>query len=124
MGNGDYLPITHIGSIALQTPQGTLPLKEVLVCPEITKSLLSVSKLTSNFPYEITFDSEFVLVKDKGTKHVITQGKIYKNLYMLKDVRHQAFYSSRQQAASASIWHHRLVTPTMIFFNSFQEIRR
>lgn len=66
MGNGDYLPITHVGSIALQTPHGTLPLKEVLVFPKITKSLLSVSKLTSYFPCEITFDSETVLVKDKG----------------------------------------------------------
>lgn len=49
-----------------------------------------------------------MLVKDKGTKQVITQGKRYKNLYMLKDVKHQAFYSSRQQAASAAVWHHRL----------------
>lgn len=96
VGNGDYLPITHVGSIALQTPQGTLPLKEVLVCPEITKSLLSVSKLTSDFSCEITFDSESVLVKDNGTIQVITQRNRYKNLYMLKDVRHQAFCSSRQ----------------------------
>ena len=108
VGNGDYLPITHVGSIALQTPQGTLPLKEVLVCPEITKSLLSVSKLTSEFSCEITFDSESVLVKDNGTKQVITQRNRYKNLYMLKDVRHQAFCSSRQQAKSVAVWHRRL----------------
>ena len=42
VGNGDFLPITHVGSIALQTPQGILPLNDVLVCPDITKSLLSV----------------------------------------------------------------------------------
>ena len=39
VGNGDYLPITHVGSVALQTPSGTLPLEDVLVCPAITKSL-------------------------------------------------------------------------------------
>ena len=87
VGNGDFLPITHVGSVALQTPQGTLPLEDVLVCPDITKSLLSVSKLTSDYPCEITFDSESVLVKDKGTKQVITQGNRHKNLYILKDVR-------------------------------------
>lgn len=53
VGNGDYLPITHIGSVALQTPTGTLPLEDVLVCPAITKSLLSVSKLTSDFPVNL-----------------------------------------------------------------------
>lgn len=50
VGNGNFLPITHVGSIALQTPQGTLPLNDVLICPGITKSMLSVSKLTSDYP--------------------------------------------------------------------------
>lgn len=42
VGNGDYLPITHVSSFALQLSQDTLPLNDVLVCPAITKSLLSV----------------------------------------------------------------------------------
>lgn len=84
-----------MGSIALQTPKGTLPLQDVLVCPDITKSLLSVSKLTSDYPCEITFDDSTVLVKDKVAKQVITQGHRNKDLYVLKDVRFQAFYSSR-----------------------------
>lgn len=51
VGNGDFLPITHVGSVDLHTPQGTLlPLNDVLFCPEITKNLLSVSKLTSDYP--------------------------------------------------------------------------
>lgn len=36
VGNGDYLPITHIGSIPVHTPKGILPLADVLVCPAIT----------------------------------------------------------------------------------------
>ena len=105
VGNGDYLPITHIGSIPLHTPKGILPLDDVLVCPAITKSLLSVSKLTSDYPCEFTFDDESVLVKDKVTKQVITQGRRHKDLYVLKDFRFQAFYSTRQQAACEKIWH-------------------
>ena len=65
VGNGDFLPITHVGSIALPSLSGTLPLKDVLVCPQITKSLLPVSKLTDDYPCEFKFDSRNVLVKDK-----------------------------------------------------------
>lgn len=112
VGNGDFLPITHVGSVALHTNQGTLlPLNDVLVCPEITKNLMYVSKLTSDFPCEITFDSENVCIKDKVTKEVITKGRRHKDLYMLKDAKFQAFYSNRQQATSAEVWHQRLGHP-------------
>lgn len=108
VGNGDYLPITHVGSISLQTPQGTLPLKDILICPGITKSLLFVSKLTADYPCEFTFDANSVCVKDKATSKVITQGRRHKDLYVLKDSRFQAFYSTRQQATSDCVWHKRL----------------
>ena len=114
VGNGDFLPITHVGSVSLQTPQGTLlPLDDVLVCPEITKNLLSVSKLTKDYPCEITFDADAVFVKDKVTKAVITQGIRLRDLYMLKNARFQAFYSNRQQATSDGVWHQRLGHPHM-----------
>lgn len=109
--NRDYLPITHVSSIALHTPQGILPLDDVLVCPGIKKSLLSVSKLTSYYPCEISFDSVSIYVKDKGTNRVIAQGRRHKELYVLKDTRFQAYYSSRQQATSDGIWHQRLSHP-------------
>ena len=111
VGNGVFLPITHVGSIPLHTNKGILPLNDVLVCPDITKSLLSVSKLTSDYPCEFTFDDASVLIKDKVTKQVITQGQRRKDLYVLKDARFQAMYSSRQQAASESTWHQRLGHP-------------
>lgn len=111
VGNGDYLPITHVGSIAIHTPQGTLPLRNVLVCPSITKSLLSVSKLTKDYPCEFTFDDECVCVKDKGTKRVIAQGRMVKDLYVLKDMWFKAFYSSRQRVTSDGVWHQRLGHP-------------
>lgn len=111
VGNGDYLPITHVGSVSLQTPKGTLPLDDVLVCPAITKSLLSVSKLTSDYPCEFTFDDESVFIKDKKTKQVMAQGRRHKDLYMLKSAKFQACYSTRQQATSDEVWHQRLGHP-------------
>lgn len=86
VGNGNYLPTTHIGSISMQLTQGTLPFKDFLVCHVITKSLLSISKLTSDYPCEITFDFESVFVTDKVTKQVIIQGRRHNDLYKLKDI--------------------------------------
>ena len=112
VGNGDFLPITHIGSIALPTMQGTtLPLKDVLVCPDITKSLLSVSKLTADYPCSFTFDSDGVIVKDKQTKQLLTRGSRTRDLYVLDNPQFTAFYSSRQQVATDGIWHQRLGHP-------------
>lgn len=81
------------------------------MCPDISKSLLSVSKYTSDFPCEFTFDSTSVHVKDKETSRVIARGRRHKDLYMLKDMCFQAFYSSRQQATSDGVWHQRLGHP-------------
>lgn len=111
VGNGDFLPITHIGSIALPTLQGTLPLEDVLVCPNITKSLLYVSKLTTDYPCFFTFDSDSVRVKDKRTNKLLTQGSRHKDLYMLENSQFVAFYSKRQQATSDEVWHQRIGHP-------------
>ena len=46
VGNGVSLPITHIGTIS---PTSSLELLDVLVVPRLTKNLLSISKLTSDF---------------------------------------------------------------------------
>lgn len=72
VSNGDFLPITHVVSIAFQTPQGTmLPLYDVSVCPKITKNLLIVYKLTKDYPCELNFDSDHLFVKDKVTEALI-----------------------------------------------------
>lgn len=68
VGNGEVLPITHVGSAVLSSLQGKIPLNDILVCPAITKSLLSVSKLTTDYLCSIEFDAESVVVKDKQTR--------------------------------------------------------
>ena len=102
-----FLPITHIGSVPLQTNSGSsgiISLKDVLVCPNIAKSLLSVSKLTVDYPCEFTFDCDGVYVKDKLTKQILTQGSKLKDLYVLDNSMFSAFYTARQTAASADVW--------------------
>ena len=111
VANGDFLPITHVGSIALPSISGTLPLNGVLVCPSITKSLLSVSRLTDDYPCEFVFDSRDVLVKDKKTQQLLSRGSKREGLYRLENPQFLALYSSRQQCASDVIWHKRLGHP-------------
>lgn len=52
VGNGASLPISHIGSSALSK---NFKLLDVLVVPYITKNLLSISKLTSDYPVDVIF---------------------------------------------------------------------
>lgn len=111
VGNGDFLPITHVGSAVLPSLQGTIHLNDVLVCPDIAKSLLSVSKLTSDYPCAIEFDSDGVVVKDKQTRQLLTKGTRQKDLYVLENMKFVAYYSSRQQTTSDSVWHMRLGHP-------------
>ncbi|PWA93095.1 ribonuclease H-like domain-containing protein [Artemisia annua] len=49
-GNGKKLPITHMGS---STVANNIPLRNVLVIPNLTKKLLSISKLTSDHPVDV-----------------------------------------------------------------------
>ena len=115
VADGNFLPITHVGSVPLQSAPGSLgimSLKDVLVCPNIAKSLLSVSKMTVDYPCEFTFDCDGVYVKDKLTKKILTQGSRHKDLYIMENSTFSAFYSSRQLATSAEVWHRRLGHPS------------
>lgn len=64
VGVGAYLPITHVGSTTLSSTSGNITLNEVLVCPNIQKSLLSVSKLCEEYPCGVFFDANSVCIID------------------------------------------------------------
>lgn len=56
VADGTFLPITHVGSTTLTTTTGSLPLNDVIICPDMEKSLLSVSKcvMTTPLGYSLT----------------------------------------------------------------------
>lgn len=74
VGNGEQMPITHVGSTVITTPQGSIPLLDVLVCPGIQKNLLSISKLCDDLPCGVFFDSKWVYIIDLHTQRVVTKG--------------------------------------------------
>ncbi|CAA7061321.1 unnamed protein product [Microthlaspi erraticum] len=108
VADGTYLPITHVGSSGLASPNGMIPLNDVLVCPAIKKSLLSVTKLCDDYPCGVYFDRTKVCIIDLQTQKVVTRGPRRESLYVLEDPSFQVFFSNRQCAASEATWHHRL----------------
>lgn len=108
VGDGAYLPITHVGAATIATPSGNIPLNEVLLCPDIKKSLLSVSRLCDDYPCGVFFDYNHVYIIDLLKEKVVAKGTRNKGLYMLKSGEFAAHFSDRQVATSEELWHLRL----------------
>lgn len=69
VGNGESLNISHIGDTTIATGNNSLPLHNVLVVPNIKKNLISISQLTSDFPYDVTFSSCGFVIKERERRH-------------------------------------------------------
>ena len=107
VGNGASLPITHTGKIS---PSPDLHLLDVLVVPHLTKNLLSISKLTHDFPLSVTFTNNFFTVQNRQTGRVVATGKRDGGLYVLER-GNPAFISvlkNKSLHASYNLWHSRL----------------
>ena len=57
VGNGQSLAISHTGSISSLIPFSSLLLSNVLVVPGIKKNRISISQLTKDNNYLVTFSS-------------------------------------------------------------------
>ena len=68
VGNGASLPITHTSTIS-HTP--SLELLDVLVVPRLTKNLLSISKLTPDFPLAVTLTNNFFSIQNRQLGRVV-----------------------------------------------------
>ncbi|KAJ0837252.1 putative RNA-directed DNA polymerase [Helianthus annuus] len=104
-GNGQSLPITHVGNTKLF---GKLDLKNVLVVPNLTKNLLSISKLTEDNLVDVVFSYPHFFIQDRLTKQIIARGSREDGLYVLHNT-HQALVSNSScPKASFELWHSRL----------------
>lgn len=68
VSNGASLPITHTGTVY---PSPNIQLLDVLVVPHLTKNLLSISKLTSDYSLSITFTYSCFTIQNKPTGKVV-----------------------------------------------------
>ncbi|KAH9684823.1 retrovirus-related pol polyprotein from transposon RE2 [Citrus sinensis] len=90
IGNGQGLPITHVGdaSFLFKSSNSThkhspIALKDILLVPSITKNLLSISKLTTDNNLSVEFLGNVCFVKDSLRGQVLLQGLAEKGLYRL-----------------------------------------
>ena len=72
VGNGNVLPISHIGSHRFNS---TLHLLDILVVPGLQKNLISISKLTRDFPVDAIFTNNSFLLQKRDTKEILAQGR-------------------------------------------------
>jgi len=82
VGNRASLPITYIGTLS---PSLNINLLDVLVVPQLTKNLLSISKLTSDYLLSIPFIDTSFIIQNCNTGKVVAIGHRRKDgLYVLE----------------------------------------
>ncbi|GJT97738.1 ribonuclease H-like domain-containing protein [Tanacetum coccineum] len=57
VGNGDSIPVTHMGHSFLHTSDKPLHLNHILVTPHIIKNLISISKFSLDNDVSVEFDA-------------------------------------------------------------------
>lgn len=106
VGNREKLKIVASGSSKIYI----INLHNVLYVPQITKNLLSVSKLTSNNNVIVEFDHDFFFVKDKVIGNVLLKGTLKYGLYQLSDAT-QTNKNSYLYLLVKENWHKKLGHP-------------
>ncbi|KAK2458167.1 putative mitochondrial protein [Trifolium repens] len=110
IGDGSPLPIHGIGDSFIKQKNITLPLHDVLLVPDLTKNLLSVSQLTKHFPVNCEFSNADFCVKERETGEPIITGRRKGDLYVLSSFP-ELYFSNHFKSGSADIWHQRLGHP-------------
>lgn len=57
VGNGKVLKVTHIGNVQLTIGNDVLDLKNTLCFPNLRKNLISIQRLTFNYPIEFSLSA-------------------------------------------------------------------
>jgi len=83
IGNGSSLPIVGIGDSFIKQNNTKLPINDVLLVPELTKNLLSVSQLTKQFLVNCEFSDVDFCVKERKTGQSLITGRRKGDLYVL-----------------------------------------
>ena len=117
ISNGKQLPISHIGSKFFYTPHKTFQLQHILQVPQLTSSLIRVSKFCIDKNSILQFNPHYFFVKDKITKNIFPQGFLEHDLYRFPNSNCGILYVVSRFSCSILItcsntdfilWHQRL----------------
>ncbi|XP_019155032.1 PREDICTED: uncharacterized protein LOC109151886 [Ipomoea nil] len=103
VGDGTGLAISRVGHAAIPSVNKALKVSNILHVPELSASLLSVSRFTRDNNCYFEFHPTFFVVKDCITQTVLLKGPSSGGLYSLSvPSAHYAFVSAR---ATSMVWH-------------------
>lgn len=80
------MKIIASSSTTINTNKKPLNLNEVLCVPNITKNLLSISKLVADNNIIVEFHANHCFVKDKVTRTILVEGMFKERLYQMENV--------------------------------------
>ena len=85
VGNGEKLLISHIGYSALPTydPHKHIALTDILYVPDITKNIISISKLLHDNHIDVEFQKSVYFIKDKRQGKILVKRVARDGLYEL-----------------------------------------
>lgn len=100
LGNGDQLPISYIGNMALPIGSSSFRLNNVYVIPSMRKNLLSIAQFCKDNHVFCAFDSRHFYIFDLTNGSLLYQGLCRDGLYKLpaRLPRLQALSSSLQSS--------------------------
>jgi hypothetical protein len=120
--NGAGMNITHIGETIIPTHDQNLHLKDVLLVPEASKSLISAHRFTNDNHAFVEIHPEFFCVKDKVTRTVLLDGPCKDGLYPLPESSTSSSTSKQAYGVfkpSHHRWHSRLGHPASSIVQRF-----
>ena len=120
IGNGEFLRITHVGDASINTESSQLTLHNVLLVPDLERSLLSIGQLTSDYLVNCEFSNRDFVIKDRVTQQVLVKGVKRGNLYSIS-TSPAAFFSTRFRRASVETWHRRLGHPQAVVVDKLHQ---
>ncbi|GJY76632.1 hypothetical protein Tco_0481748 [Tanacetum coccineum] len=84
-GNGNASSISNVGSSILSP---NIALLDVLLVPHLTKSLLSINKLTMDNPVDVLFSNDNIIIQNRLSKETLARGRRKNGLYVLDQGQH------------------------------------
>uniref|UniRef100_A0A2N9F2E7 Integrase catalytic domain-containing protein n=1 Tax=Fagus sylvatica TaxID=28930 RepID=A0A2N9F2E7_FAGSY len=125
VGNGQNLPIQHIGNTHLHTKFHKFQLRNVLHVPRIASNLLSVHKLCLHNNCSCYFDANKLLVQDIPTGRLLYKGLSNNGVYPIQSslllnsaVNKRACVAQSASSEKWNLWHSRLCHPSAQVLNT------
>uniref|UniRef100_A0A2N9F5W2 Retrovirus-related Pol polyprotein from transposon TNT 1-94-like beta-barrel domain-containing protein n=1 Tax=Fagus sylvatica TaxID=28930 RepID=A0A2N9F5W2_FAGSY len=126
VGNGQQLPISHIGNAQLYTSSYLFKLKNILRVPSMASNLLSINKFCRDNHYAFYFDFDCFHIHDRLTGKPFYKGLSRDGLYPLhglslplrshsspssSSTRAVYLHSAKATASASNLWHARFGHP-------------